>query len=69
VIVFKVARGHGGARVFYDRKRNKDGSRWRGYHYLAVTVCVYSKGSFWRVIIGPLAICFLERNTKGERKK
>lgn len=54
------ARGHGGASVFYDRLRNKDGKqKERMYHVFGLCRVVFPTGeSFWRLIIGPWAIAF-----------
>lgn len=55
-MIIKKANGHGGKKVWYDRKQDRsDGTRWRHYHVFTIALAVCSKGSFWRVIVGPWA--------------
>lgn len=69
-IVFRKADGHGGKKVWYDRCRSKStGQRWRHYHVIELSRIVCSDGSLWRLIIGPWAIAFRFRGTKGGRGK
>lgn len=50
------AKGHGGARVFYDRQR-KHGTRT--YHAFGLSRVVSHTGeSYWRLIVGQWAICW-----------
>lgn len=50
------------SRLWYSRTRHKS----RHYHLLALTHVVLRKGSFYKLIIGPVSICFLGRDRKGK---
>lgn len=59
-----------GSRVWYTRSSSKAGGRrirTRHYQFLSLTRHVSSVGSFWKVIIGPVAIMYRMRPNKGSR--
>ena len=64
-VYLSVARGPLGwsrSRLWYTRTRHKT----RHYHLLAITHVVLRKGSFYKLIVGPIALCFLRRDRKGD---
>lgn len=52
-MIIRRAQGHGGARVYYDRKRDS-----RCYHVFGLSRVVMKEGAFWRLTIGQWCIAF-----------
>ena len=65
-MIISKAKGHGGKKVWYDRKRSKDGMRTRHYNVITLSKMVCRDGSCWRFIIGPWAFAF---GFKGRKAK
>lgn len=52
-VILRRAKGHGGPRIFYDRKRDS-----RVYHVFSLARVIMKEGSFYRLTIGQWCICF-----------
>lgn len=68
-MIVNKAHGHGGKKVWYDRKRDKRGTRIRHYNVVTLSLMVSRYGSCWRLIIGPWAFAFGFRGIKAGRAK
>lgn len=66
-MIVKTARGHGGRKVFYDRKVSPtDGARTRQYHAFGLALVVSGTGeSFWRLIVGRWCFAFGYQDRRG----
>lgn len=54
-MIFKIAKGHGGPRVWYERSRKHN---FRSYHVFSLSRLVSANGSCWKLIVGPFALAF-----------